>query len=109
MKRVIVESPYAGNVARNVAYAKRALLDCVLVRGEAPIASHLLFTQPDILDDNLGGDRAKGIAAGIAWHAVAHTIVFYEDYGWSQGMLAAKQECETNDWPMEIRRIGPNP
>lgn len=45
MRRVIVESPYAGEVEANVTYARACVRDCVL-RGEAPIASHLLFTQP---------------------------------------------------------------
>ena len=40
-RRVIVESPYAGDIETNVAYARAALRDC-LSRGEAPIASHLL-------------------------------------------------------------------
>src|SRR5690606_21487830 len=40
-RRVIVESPYAGDVETHVAYARAALRDC-LSRGEAPIASHLL-------------------------------------------------------------------
>lgn len=44
---VVVESPYAGDVERNVAYAKRCVLDC-LKRGEAPYASHLFFTQSGV-------------------------------------------------------------
>lgn len=39
---VIVESPYAGDVERNTAYARAAVRDC-LMRGEAPFASHLLY------------------------------------------------------------------
>ena len=42
MRRVILESPYAGNVEENVAYARAAVRDSLL-RGEAPIASHLLY------------------------------------------------------------------
>jgi hypothetical protein len=49
MKLVIIESPYAGDVEPNVAYAKAAVLDC-LSRGEAPYASHLFFTQDGILN-----------------------------------------------------------
>jgi hypothetical protein len=45
MRRVIIESPYSGDVETNVAYARAALRDC-LSRGEAPLASHLLYTQP---------------------------------------------------------------
>ena len=40
---MILESPYAGRVEENVAYARAAVRDSLL-RGEAPIASHLLYT-----------------------------------------------------------------
>jgi hypothetical protein len=66
VRRVIVESPFAGDIEANVIYARAAVRDCVL-RGEAPIASHLLFTQPGILDDNVPEERALGIEAGLAW------------------------------------------
>lgn len=36
MRRVILESPYAGDVEANIAYARRCIADC-LRRGEAPI------------------------------------------------------------------------
>lgn len=45
MRLVILESPYAGNIEKNVAYARACVRDS-LSRGEAPIASHLLYTQP---------------------------------------------------------------
>ena len=88
MLRVIVESPYAGDVERNTRYARAAVRDCVL-RGEAPIASHLLYTQPGILRDDMPEERAQGIEAGLAWGSVAEASVFYVDLGWSSGMLAA--------------------
>ena len=50
MRLVIVESPYAGDIETNVKYARRCVKDS-LMRGEAPIASHLLYTQEGILDD----------------------------------------------------------
>lgn len=39
---VLLESPYAGYVERNLAYARACARDCLL-RGEAPFASHLLY------------------------------------------------------------------
>jgi len=72
MRRVILESPYAGDVATNVAYARRALRDCLL-RGEAPFASHLLYTQPGVLDDTLPDERACGIEAGLIWGCLLYT------------------------------------
>ncbi|MEM9194313.1 MAG: hypothetical protein AAGF12_34370 [Myxococcota bacterium] len=89
MRLVVLESPYAGDVAKNVAYARMCVLDC-LRRGEAPIASHLLF--PAILGDCEPQRRRLGIAAGLAWVKVAHAQVFYQDLGVSPGMRAAMVE-----------------
>jgi hypothetical protein len=94
MKRVIIESPYAGDIDRNVKYARACMLDS-LQRGESPIASHLLYTQEGILDDNIPIDREIGINAGLAWAEVADLHVFYVDYGWSNGMKAALEYAET--------------
>ncbi len=85
MRRVIVESPYAGDVERNTAYARAALRDCLL-RGESPIASHLLYTQPGVLDDEIPEERQLGIDAGLAWGAEAEATVCYVDFGVSDGM-----------------------
>ncbi|WP_242137359.1 hypothetical protein [Sphingomonas sp. TREG-RG-20F-R18-01] len=103
MRRVILESPYAGDVERNVAYARACLADS-LARGEAPIASHLLYTQPGVLDDSKPGERAHGIAAGLAWKSVADAQVFYVDLGWSNGMCAAAGAVPFE--AVECRRLG---
>lgn len=50
MRRVIIESPYAGNVEANATYLRRCLRDSLL-RGEAPFASHAIYTLPGVLDD----------------------------------------------------------
>jgi hypothetical protein len=83
VKLVIIESPYAGDVERNVAYARRCLLDS-LERGEAPIASHLLYTQ--VLNDGVPAHRKLGIEAGLAWRRVAEVSAVYMDLGISSGM-----------------------
>ena len=74
MRRVILESPFAGDIEAHVAYARRCLRDC-LARGEAPIASHLLY--PQILDDSIAAERALGIAAGLGWLRLAEAMVAY--------------------------------
>ena len=71
MRLVIIESPYAGNVPLNLLYLRACMRDC-LSRGEAPFASHALYTQPGVLDDGDPAERAHGIEAGFAWRAVAH-------------------------------------
>lgn len=107
MKRVIVESPYAGEVARNVDYARACVRDSVL-RGEAPIASHLLFTQPGILKDAIPHEREMDIAAGLAWRSVADYSVFYVDRGWSKGMLASVNSAAQQQLPFRIRSLHPD-
>lgn len=101
MRRVVVETPYAGDVERNLRYLRACLRDC-LHRGEAPIASHGLYTQPGVLDDDKPEERELGIAAGLAWLPVADVQVFYVDLGWSKGMKAAASQGST---PMETRTL----
>lgn len=105
MRLVVLESPYAGDVGANVAYARAAMADSIRKHGEAPIASHLLYTQPGVLDDSLPEERALGIAAGLAWRAVAQGAVFYVDRGWSKGMLGAKELYEREGFPYSVRSI----
>lgn len=89
--RVIVESPYAGNVARNVAFAQAAMLWC-LAQGWAPFASHLLY--PQVLDDTNEAERALGIAAGFQWRVGATLTVVFDDFGISPGMAAGIAHAE---------------
>lgn len=104
MRLVVLESPFAGNIEANVEYAKCCMRDC-LTRGEAPIASHLLWTQPGLLRDENPHERRQGIEAGLAWHAVADMIVFYTDLGWSGGMNAALGHAHRIGKPTEFRTI----
>ena len=89
MNLVVIESPYAPDLTwtteENIAYAIRAMHDC-LERGEAPYASHLLFTRPGILDDMVTVERELGITAGLVWGANADIIAVYIDHGISGGM-----------------------
>ena len=104
MIRVVLESPFAGDVERNIKYARECVRDS-LSRGEAPIASHLLYTQEGILDDDVPDERQWGIDAGLAWKEVAEKHVFYIDYGMSNGMVYTKQYATENNIPIEIRKI----
>lgn len=104
MRLVILESPYAGDIEANVAYARECVRDS-LARDEAPIASHLLYTQPGILRDGEPNERAWGIAAGLAWRRVAECSVFYTDRGWSSGMLAAWAAAGREKAQVELRSL----
>lgn len=105
MRLVIVESPYAGDIERNTSYARRAMADC-FARGEAPYASHLLYTQPGILDDSVPEERAKGIAAGLYWGEMADATVVYTDLGISPGMAQGIASAEAMGRPVERRSLG---
>ena len=105
MRRVIIESPYAGDIERNIAFARACVRDSVL-RGEAPIASHLLFTQPGILDDNIPEERQLGIDAGLAWRHVAHATVVYTNFGISKGMRYGIAAAESAGIAVEYRELG---
>ena len=102
MRRVILESPYRGDVVANLAYARKCLRDC-LERGEAPIASHLLF--PGALDDEKPEERKLGIAAGLAWIAVADAMVVYIDLGISEGMHHAMSTAYRTGLSVERRSL----
>jgi len=86
MKHVILESPYAGAIQENLDYARAAVRDS-LFRGEAPIASHLLYTQPGVLKDEIPEERQMGIDAGLSWMEMSQMTVVYTDLGISKGML----------------------
>ena len=104
MRRVILESPYAGDVGANVAYARECVRDS-LQRGEAPIASHLLYTQPGILQDGVLEERKWGIDAGLAWGAVADATVVYVDKGTSTGMQYGIDRAEKEGRTVEYRTL----
>lgn len=106
---VLLESPYAGDVARNIRYAEACMLDS-LKRGEAPLLGHLLYTR--VLDDLVPAQRAQGIAAHLAWMSRVDAVVFYLDLGMSSGMRAALSQALDHavacrvPVPTEFRQLG---
>jgi hypothetical protein len=104
MRLVIVESPFAGDVKRNIAYARAAMRDC-LMRGEAPYASHLLYTQEGVLDDDVSDQRRLGIEAGLRWGKMADATVVYADLGISSGMQQGIDRARSENRDVEIRSL----
>lgn len=104
MKLVIIESPYAGDIERNVEYARRCVRHSLSL-GEAPIASHLLYTQPGILRDEVPEERQWGIDAGLAWRRVAELTAVYTDLGITRGMEYGIAAAEAAGIPVEYRTI----
>ena len=99
MKPVIIESPFKGDRERNLSYARDLLRFC-LERGEAPFASHLLYTQ--CLDDDLPKQRALGIQAGLVWGEKASKSVVGVDLGVSQGMRLGIEHALDLERPVEF-------
>jgi hypothetical protein len=99
---VFLESPLAGNVIDNVAYAKRCLLDS-LHRGEAPFASHLICTL--VLDDRIPEERQLGMEAGESWRLTADYVVVYVDKGLSPGVIAGIEHAIALYTPIEFRSL----
>jgi hypothetical protein len=101
---VVIESPYAGDIEKNVAYARAAMRDCLL-RGEAPYASHLLYTQPGVLKDEVPEDRTLGIEAGFEFRRIAEKTVVYTDLGMSKGMEWGIKDATERGTPVEFRTL----
>jgi hypothetical protein len=104
VRLVVLESPFAGDVERNLAYARAAMADC-LRRGEAPFASHLLYTQPGVLWDDVPAERHLGMSAGFAWNARADATVVYVDLGISLGMATGIADALRAGRPVEERTL----
>lgn len=111
---VILESPFAPtpstasspgtSVEENTAYARACMRDA-LRRGAAPMASHLLYTQPGVLDDAVPDERALGIAAGFAWRTPEVPTWVYVDLGVSTGMLAGIEHARRIGSPVVLRSL----
>jgi hypothetical protein len=100
---VILESPYAGDIDRNVQYA-RACLKHSLDLGESPLVSHLQNTQ--VLDDNIPEQRERGIEAGLAWGRVADMTAIYCDMGVSSGMRRGFDRALAEGRKVDFRYLG---
>jgi hypothetical protein len=105
MRRVVIESPFAGDVDKNKRYLRACMRDCVL-RGETPYASHGLLTQEGVLRDEVPEERELGIRAGFAWRPVADATVIYVDLGVSGGMYYGIEDALKINSPIEYRVLG---
>jgi hypothetical protein len=88
-RRVVIESPYKGDIDANIEFAKKACRFAV-DRGYSPFAMHLLF--PQFLNDNDPRERELGIGCGLAWSAAADEVWFCLREGevMTSGMAIAK-------------------
>lgn len=100
--KVIIESPYAGNIERNEKYARSCMRDS-LMRGEFPFLSHILYTQ--CIFDEIPKEREMGINAGLEWGKCADKTIVYEDFGISPGMQIGIENAIANGREVEYRTI----
>ena len=109
MMLVLIESPFANPNPLlhelNLEYARAAMHDCLVNHNEAPYASHLLYTQPGVLDDTIPDERTLGINAGLDWGSMAAKTVVYTDLGISRGMKFGIERAEREGRPVEFRSL----
>jgi hypothetical protein len=101
-----IESPYAAQsedlMLTHILYARMAC-SWAIKQGYSPYASHLLYTQPGILNDDKPEERALGFELATAMvKKCADVSLFFMDLGESSGMkygreLALKEGIPTED------------
>jgi hypothetical protein len=92
--RCIIESPFAGDIESNVAYAAEVIKNLVLNKNYSPMASHLLYTR--MLDDDNQDERTIGIDAGLNYGLHAEETIICVDRGLSTGMKYGIINAEKN-------------
>ncbi len=100
--RVILESPYAGDIAQNLSFAIECIRDS-LARGEAPYASHVLY--PPASFKFTKKERDRGMSAGYSWMAVADLVAVYINLGQTEGMLRGITRAKLLKLPISYRRL----
>lgn len=108
MLTVVIESPYASDtaagVARNLRYVRACMAYC-LANDAAPYASHALYTQPGVLNDQIPAERKNGMRAGFAIGAKLEERWFFIDLGMTDGMLRGEERAARQTPPQKTRRI----
>lgn len=102
--RVVLESPLGAptreGIELNKSYA-RACMKQILLRGDAPYASHLLYDHSEILDDQVPAERELGMTAGFEWSGQAEKCCVYVDRGISGGMRRGIEQWRAKGMPIE--------
>lgn len=115
MKLVAVESPFgspdASTLRRNILYARMCLRDSLERPGvlpEAPWASHLVYPQPGVLDEQDPQGRRRGLDCSGAWGDRAAYRAVYEDLGLTEGMEEALERAQALGQRVERRVLRPD-
>lgn len=116
---VSIESPYHNLdpliLKRNINYAILAMKDSSKNHNEIPYPSHLLLTQTvvnnqhvyvdDTIVDPLGIGRELALNLTNELRKRVDKIVFYVNFGYSNGMKVAQQIAITHGIPIEERYL----
>jgi hypothetical protein len=102
--RIVIESPFAGNLCKNLKFLRACMRECLL-RGEAPYASHALYTQEGVLRDEDPEERRLGMEAGWRWGQAAQKVVVYDNLGVSEGMEKGIERAKELGIPIEYRKL----
>jgi len=90
------------------------MFDSGVLHGEMPVASHAYMTQHPRAKNYFVSDyadkwdvftRDQAIARAQALRHMCSKTIFYVDRGWSMGMKAAKEYCQTHNLPFEERTL----
>ena len=109
-KFVDIETPYSADtpegLRRNLLYARACVRDS-LMRGEVPFASHLFYTQPGILDDNVAEERNMGMDIGkkLIESLPGVATVLYIDLGVSAGMKFGVVRAKESNREIKYRTL----
>ncbi len=98
-KIVYIASPYAGEIEKNVAFAKKACR-YAMEEGHTPIAVHLMY--PQFLDDGNPEERSKGLRMGLRVLMACDELWLCGDH-LSNGML--EEEEFAGKLAIPVRRI----
>ena len=108
IKKVVIESPFSGNVTENIEYTLKCIHDSHRIRKEAPIASHLLYTrypEKGHIDDDDEERRNHGIHCGFEWNKHADLVAIYTDNGITRGMKYGIEFAIKYNIPLEYRTL----
>jgi hypothetical protein len=103
---VLLESPYSGNVVKNVEYAVKAMNHSCFVMKEAPIATHLLYTRRESGHvEDVPFEREHGLLCNESIMRFTDKVVVYTDLGISPGMEQAIKLARIYGRNVEYRSI----
>jgi hypothetical protein len=117
MSVIMIESPYSGDIDRNIRYLALCSFDASVLYDECPYASHACMTQHPRKKDFFVSDydkkwdvltRDQAIHMSQRMRSRCDKTVFYADLGWSSGMKAAREYCIKYKLPYEERWVNVN-